>query len=313
MNTIPHRAEEIITQEYQRSLKQILKETSRLLACLEEEKKAEEAWRTKLDSIIDSAWSNLIKEMKLRYEKEHKTAIKRKIQGVFYKYDILAKPRRYLVRIVSFPFRLTGLWEEKHSIESKDKDLLKVRSRIDNSPVLAAIDSLHRLVLEQLSPADEGALLYSALREEAIAPGEEEISAKIAHQQELLAHWLSEKFRLLAEGIPSHKKLGIYSTSILWGIIILSFETVLGGGISLLEAAFDSVFAPFVTKGSVELFAYGELKKITRELNEQYEEGLWSIIEERKNIYIRSIQESTTPEDVMKSLYAQRKRIKDLR
>ncbi len=102
--------------------------------------------------------------------------------------------------------------------------------------------------------------------------------------------WLEETFQRLAQGIPKSKELGIYSTSILWGGLIIALETAIGGGISLLEAVLDTAVAPFVTKGAVDLFAYHELQKIVRDLGEHYREALTASLRLQSKRYREGLQ-----------------------
>jgi len=308
----PSHVHEIRKRERRRNLAEIGSALNHLVLLLEEERAARRVWTRELDQIVDASWHNLIEKMRTRFEREHKSAIKQELRIIFDKYDVLAKPRRYLTEIVSFPFRLLGLKKRDVSAEVHDEDLLRRRARISNEPIIAAVENLNRQVLELLSPGDSDAPLFEALRNLKVMCDEEEISLNITREQELLAHWLADTFRELAAGISPHKKIGIYSTSVLWGITLISFEAVLGGGISLIEAAFDSVFAPFLTKGSVELFAYGELKKITHQLNARYESGLWAIIEDQKKRYIDCFEEVTVPDEVIESLYAAKRKMEDL-
>ncbi|MBW1710500.1 MAG: hypothetical protein JRJ73_11540, partial [Deltaproteobacteria bacterium] len=125
---------------------------------------------------------------------------------------------------------------------------MKVQKKIDLSPVQAALERFNRLVLEELSPPDENAPLFKGLRQPEVMLTDEEIKERIWEEQEKLAVWLSETFEELSRGIPKTKEWGIYSTSILWGILILSLETVIGGGFTIIDAALDSALAPFVTK-----------------------------------------------------------------
>ncbi|MCK9275059.1 MAG: 50S ribosome-binding GTPase [Syntrophales bacterium] len=309
----PEKIGMIIKNERERSLAEIIDKMDQLLGLLEEEKRTAEKWGRELDAIVDSTWRGLVDEMKSRYEEENKSEIKKEVRRIFNKYDVLAKPRRYISNLISLPFRFLGFLPQGQFTEKKDEELLDARSKVDNSPIIAAMDSMNRSVFEKLSPADPSAPLFNALREEKRTMRGEEVLEKIRKKQEELAYWLGETFRTLAAGIPTGKKIGIYSASILWGTVILSFETVLGGGITLLEAAFDSVFAPFLTKGSVELFAYGELKRITLELNDKYEKALMSILEEQKSRYMASLCEVLTPDHVLTSLYRLRGELEESR
>ena len=96
--------------------------------------------------------------------------------------------------------------------------------------------------------------------------------------------------------------MGIYSTSVIWGAAILSFETVLGGGITLLEMALNTVLAPFVTKGSADLFAHRELKAIIRDMNERYRSGIAGIFREQRDRYVALLEDCLTTEAARSSL-----------
>ena len=108
----------------------------------------------------------------------------------------------------------------------------------------------------------------------------------------------------MSRGIPWAKKWGIYSTSILWGILIIAFEIIVGGGFSILDAAMDSAIAPFVTKGAVELFAYHEIQRVARELSRRYQDGLVSVMKEQEKRYEASLDSLLAPEEVVESLRA---------
>ena len=130
----------------------------------------------------------------------------------------------------------------------------------------------------------------------------DEISNLVHEEQEKLAAWVEETFEELARGIPRSKELGIYSTSILWGIMIVSFEIVLGGGISILEAVLDSVLAPFVTKGSAELFASREIKHIAQTLDRRYRESLVDVLRHQRDRYAECLTALTVPAGVVDAL-----------
>ena len=134
---------------------------------------------------------------------------------------------------------------------------------------------------------------------------EEEIKTRVWKEQDQLSIWLEENFQDLAKEIPKGKKWGIYSTSILWGALILSFEAAIGGGISVLEATLDSALAPFVTKGAVELFAYREIEKVGRDLARRYQEGLLAVVREQRDRYeaaLRSLMPSSETVQALESL-----------
>jgi len=203
---------------------------------------------------------------------------------------------------------VTGAYPDDH------KDALsKVRKRIDFSPILRAVERFNRLVLESLSPAEETAPLFGALRKPGVVLTDDEIRECIWHEQDQLDSWIEEKFEKLSRGLPRQKKWGIYSTSILWGVLILSFEVAVGGGFTVLDAVLDSALAPFVTKGAVELFAYQEIQKTARELARRYQEGLLSVVNHQRERYDQCLQSLMTPQKTLKGLEALQRHVKDLK
>ncbi len=106
----------------------------------------------------------------------------------------------------------------------------------------------------------------------------------------------------MAKGIPKSKEIGIYSTSILWGGLILSLEAAVGGGITLLEVVLDSAIAPFVTRGAVELFAYHELQKLGRRLARKYREMVQSVIRLQRDRYAACIESLQPSEQALAEL-----------
>ncbi|MEA1935733.1 MAG: GTPase [Thermodesulfobacteriota bacterium] len=283
-----------------------------LLNLLEDEKKAGQKWTEGLYSLFEDSSQYLLSQTEARHEKESRNHIQNEIRKIFNKYDVLARPRRYVTRFFLIPLRLLGL-KKRETPESHRKELLKAGQRVDISPVLTTVDRFNRLVLERLSPADDTSSLLYELRQPDIALTGEEIREKIQEEQENLADWLEEAFQDLARGIPKSKELGIYSMSILWGILILSFEVVLGGGITFLEAALDTVIAPLITKGSVNLFAYHELQKIARELNQRYQDGLLSILREQRNRYESCLVPLLTSQETIEALRSLRGQMENFR
>ena len=184
---------------------------------------------------------------------------------------------------------------------------MMVGRKADIRPIREGIEKFNRLVLEGLSPPSDGAPLNKALRHHGIALSDQEIEEALRDNQERLFEWLEETFQSLSQGLPLSKKWGMYSTSVLWGILILAFETTVGGGFTVLDAALDSALAPFVTKGTAELFAYREIQKIARELAQRYQEGLLSILRLQRSRYEASLGALLTPKETLEEIYTLQK------
>ena len=276
-------------------------QVSRLIELMEKEERAAQQWLNQLDALYQKVSQELIKEQKERFTAESRGYLQTEIRKLFTKYDVLAKPRRFVKELLLTPFRLLG-FRSKGDLERQKQGLLKVRERIDLTPVQMSILKFNRLVLEKLSPSDETALLFTKLREPGVLMNDKEIKRRAWEEQDQMAAWLEETFDKLSQGIPKTKEWGIYSTSILWGILILSFETVVGGGFTVVDAALDTALAPFVTKGAVELFAYHEIKKVAKELAKRYQEGLVSVVRQQSDRYEHCIKAQITPLEDLEAL-----------
>ncbi len=276
-------------------------QVSRLIELMEKEELAAQQWLDQLDTLYQKVSQELIKEQKERFTAESRGYLQTEIRKLFTKYDVLAKPRRFVKELLLTPFRLLG-FRSKGDQELQKQGLLKVREKIDLTPVQMSILKFNRLVLEKLSPSEETSPLFTKLREPGVLMNDKEIKRRVWEEQDQMAAWLEETFNKLSQGIPKTKEWGIYSTSILWGILILSFETVAGGGFTVLDAALDTAIAPFVTKGAVELFAYHEIQKVAKELAKRYQEGLVSVVRQQRDRYEHCIKAQITPLEDLEAL-----------
>jgi GTPase SAR1 family protein len=281
--------------------KALKRRLGRLLDLLDQEERAADNWLTQLNALYEDVSSQLIATEKERFSEQSVQYLRGEIRKLFSKYDVLARPRRFIRGIILTPFRLLGFGRQG-TPKAHKKELLKVGRKVDLAPIRGATERFNRMVLERLSPADENAPLYKAMRQSHIPLNEKEIRDRIWEAQERLAIWLEETFQRLAKDFPTSKKWGIYSTSILWGVLILAFETAVGGGFTVLDAALDSALAPFVTKGAVELFAYHEIQKIAQELAKRYQDGLLTVLQEERDRYEQCLKSLTTSPETLESL-----------
>ncbi|MCK9229295.1 MAG: GTPase domain-containing protein [Syntrophales bacterium] len=297
----PSALHDVIKEEERRFRRILTEKTGRLLICSREEEEAGRAWLKELDDLTAHESGALLDTMAARYGEHNLQTLKKELRAIFSAYDLLARPRQYIMSILRAPF-LFLIPGGSGSAGGRGQELLKVRGQVDTMPLVEAMERLNRLVLENLSPPDPDAPLFKALRDNRLPLGTETVEARISREQENLAGWLETTIRDLEAGLPKSKRLGIYTTSVLWGAAILSFQTVMGGGLALLELAFDAVLAPLITKGSVELFIYRELRMISREMNRRYQDGIHSIFMEQKERYEAVLKAHLTPEAVRENL-----------
>lgn len=273
----------------------------RALDLLEEENEAAQAWLERLEAVCQEISRDLVRDQKRRFTADTREHLNAEIRRLFAKYDVLARPRRLVRELFMTPLRLLGVIQAGTHRGRRD-GLLKVRDKIQLAPIQAAILKFNRTVLERLSPSDKASPLFERLRQDGSALTEEEIKKRIWEEQDKLGKWLEETFQGLARGIPKHKEMGIYAISILWGILIVSFEIVVGGGFTMLDVALDGALAPFLTKGATELFARHEIRNVARELSRRYEEGLLSVVREQRDRYRGCLQPLVASGETMERL-----------
>lgn len=271
----------------------------RLTALMDKEVRAAQEWLNTLSGLEEKCSEEFVREQKRSFSSKNQDAVKGEIRRLFSRYDVLAKPRRLIRETFLLPFRFIGLVEKKAG-PAYEEDLRKVRRKIDLVPIRTAVEKFNRLVLEELSPMHEKAPLFEKLREPGVSLTPEEIKDLVWKAQDELDEWLAKKFESLSASLPGTKRWGIYSTSVLWGILILSLEVAVGGGFTILDALLGSALAPFVTKGTVELFAFHEVQKVTRELAERYRKGMLSVIHAQKERYEQCLQSLLPPAEASK-------------
>lgn len=284
-----------------RETKALKKDLARVREFLAQETQAANAWLRQLKEITHQASLAYLRDQKERFSKTSNQYLGAEIRKLFSRYDLLARPRRFVREILTAPLRMAGLYKKKNRAD-RQAGMLKVQENVAFAPIQETLAKYNRSVLEKLSPAGETSPLFYALRDPDLALTEEETRRYILEAQKDLAQWLEKTFESLAKGIPKRKKVGIHSTSILWGILMVTFNVVVGGGFTMLDAALDSALGPFVTKGAVEVFAYHEIRKIARELAKRYQEGLQSILLSQEDRYIVCLKNLMTSDETVTAM-----------
>ncbi|HIJ19408.1 MAG TPA: hypothetical protein HPP58_00020 [Deltaproteobacteria bacterium] len=268
---------------------------------LETEEEASRLWLERLKQLSLQAVDALLKGEEDRFKANSNQYIRMEIRRLFARYDLLGKPRRLVQGIILTPLRfLTGRKARKN--ENRREDLARLRKNADPTALISALEQFNRLVLEKLSPADPALPLGAALRQPDLALTEQDVEDRMVKQREALLHWIEVRFKDLADGLSQKTKWGIYTASILWGVLLIAVASALGGGFSMLDMALDSALAPFITKGATELLAYQEISKITHELATRHKDGLASIIEEQSLRYRQCLMALQTPPDALAAI-----------
>ena len=295
--------DKVLRKQQQREWQSVQQDISGLVRILEQEEEAAAKWLASLDRLFSQSREKLLQRAEQRFQATSRSHIQAEIRKLFSRYDLLAGPRRAVLRTLSFPLRLLGIGRSA-TRHSRREALQQVRNRSALEPVLEALDEFQRLGLDSLAASEQGGRLQQCLLHSETLLSREEAGDLVRREQEQLAAWLEERFDQLTRELPRSKVYGIYSTSLLWGVLILSFEAAVGGGITLIEALIDSALAPFVTQGTVELFVYREVQSIGRELGRRHREGLLSVLELQKERFAGCLHSLRTPQGSIDALRA---------
>lgn len=291
----PSSVPELRRQGLQAESKGLGTRLDRLIRLLQAEDEAAGTWMKDLEDLLRETREDLIQAESEHFAARNRARIQREIRRLFSRYDLLSRPRRAVRNVILAPLRLLGLQVGKGRPQETDPRTNRPPESL--APILASLDRFNRKALERLSPSDEDAPLYSAIRRPAVAMTRDEVEARVTAAREHLESWLHDTFQEMARGLPTAKKWSIYSTSIVWGVLVLALEATLGGGFTVIDALLGSAAAPFLTKGSAELFAYREIQRVVRNMAETYRKGLVSILEEQRDRYASALGSVSMPSE----------------
>lgn len=258
-------------------------------------------WKEQLRRYAEKAVTEIVEDQHRRFSSETRSYLQAEIRNLFSRYDVLAGPRRRLAQWITAPLRFLGLMSSE-PYPDRAEALQRIKNQMDLSAVQSAVQRYGRRVLEETVPERPESPIHRAVTRPGVLMTPEEVTRNVHHEQEQLIQWLEKVFLELARDIPKGKKWGIYSTSVLWGLLILSLEVAVGGGLSVVDAVIDAAIAPFVTKGAVELFAYTEIQKIAQQLSEKYRASLLSVVEAQRRRFEACLEPLMPSADAVETL-----------
>ncbi len=249
------------------------------------EREAYNEYAATLNKAFLDAWGQLNHSLSVPKDPVLKRALKYRIKKVYQQYDILSGPRRILTSIIKIPLRLAGILPP--SEKRMEQGLKTLHKKVDLGPLLSALTKYQLYVAQGIK---EGPLNL-AFSEDSPEMGRDEAKALLEANLKGVERWLNERFQTLKKGIPPHKRVGMYSLSMAWGILIVGIESVTMGGLSILELAIDATLSPFITGGAMEIFILNELKTIAKELNERYMDAVKKVLMAQHKRYLDLLED----------------------
>lgn len=296
----PAGIKDFLAWERSRACKRVQQELGDLIDILDVELQLTGKWREQLEDCFQKAVQSLLEREEIRFKNQGRAYIQAEVNTLYARFDFLAKPRRAVIGTLLMPARLLGLIKSGSKKERK-KALWEARQKWDSLPLIQAVAGFNRDVLEHLTPGEKSAPLHKQLQKNDLIMDRAEITELVQKEQDKLAEWLEGEFETLAREASKGKRIGIYSTTALWGALLISFETVIGGGLSLMEGVADAILGPFLSKGAVGLFASRDIRRISDEMALRYRQSLISILTIQKERYLQALESvSLSREDIGK-------------
>jgi hypothetical protein len=229
--------------------------------------------------------------------------LRTEIQRVFRRYDLLRGPRTFMTRVLRAPLTLFG-YGNPPDAEQRRRDLDRIHRRIDLQPLQASVRAYNRRAQEEAIGMGRDRL-RDLFADPGLALSEEEVESAFFERQAELEIWLEKKFTGMAKGISKGKEWGIYSTALLWSLFLVTFEAIVGGGLTLFEAVLDSFIMPFISRGAADLFAYQELKRLGEALDSRYREQLASVLALQHARYLKLLNENAPSKSKLDLLHTE--------
>lgn len=277
------------------ALKQRLMRTASALAgLLQAERETADALAAKWERTTEDLKKELLRRSSGALDGASRQHLRTEVQRVFRRYDLLRGPRTFVTRLLTAPLALFG-YGKPPDAEQRRRDLARIHRKIDLQPLQASVRTYNRRAQQDAMGMGRGRLseLFS---DPGLALTEEEVETAFFQRQAELEDWLQKEFTSMAKGISKGKEWGIYSTALLWGLFLVVFEAIIGGGLTFFEAVLDSVIMPFISRGAADLFAYQELKRLGQALDARYREQLASVLDLQHARYLKVLNDNAPQE-----------------
>lgn len=247
-----------------------------------------------IETIAAALSDDLNKKLDAIVSQDVERKMKARLQALLRKYDILFVPRLMLRNAVhSLVGYVSGLFfsvdksrdrigDDRHI---RFEDFEGVESVAPLGPLDASVTNLNLKVAEILaSNADYGDLRLIAAKEvqrfdykatksmyEAAFPG--------------LENLLETEFEKIRQGLTRFDEVKLYGSYTLWALLLITFEIVIGGGLTLLDLLLNSVIVPFIPKWLLDLKILDILRSIARRVDAEHRACLGNILFKQAELY----------------------------
>ncbi|MBI4776141.1 MAG: hypothetical protein HY788_18515 [Deltaproteobacteria bacterium] len=233
-----------------------------------------------IESVSNETEERLLKSLKFQLGEETKSKIKNHVRQLLRKYDYLRSPRKWIRNLILFPLDFIGF--KRRDADDEEQPFERILHRLPLEPLHDAQAFFQQGIATVIRREAPSSAMYAEMFEAGTFLSREEFQVHCARELGAIDVWIQERFEQVRHGLSRTKKAGIVSASILSGCMLLLLETVVGGGITLLELLLDTAIVPLIPKGVLEVVVYDEIKQIGRDLDERYKRAYKTVLAEQR-------------------------------
>ncbi len=282
-------------QELERLKAHTLASLEDLEASLRKELERIRSLNRKIQQIADDLSGEMEDAMRGVLPATTKEQIEERLQALLTKYDIFFTPRaivrsavkKILGAIGDLIFSagsVVGIGDKER--ESRKIDLLGARSRARLKPLESAVARMDLRIAGLISSDPELEDLRDVAARDVPQWAESEIQGLFDAAFPRVEALLEADFARLREGLSRSDEIKLYGSYTLWALLIITAETVMGGGFPLLDAALNTVVFPFIPKWLLSVKVVEVLREIGQKVDQEYHAILRGILHKRADLYM---------------------------
>ena len=217
-----------------------------------------------------------------------------RLQSLLRKYDILFVPRLMLRNafnsVIGYFSELIFSKKEREDTSFDDKDIRfedfsEIEAMAPLGPLDYAVSDLNLKLAELFSSNSS----LTDLRLIALNDVERYDFRTIKSMYEEafpgLENLLETEFEKIRDGLSRFDEVKLYGSYTLWALLLITFEIVIGGGLTLLDLLLNSVIVPFIPKWLLDLKILDILKSIAKKVDDEHRNCLKNILYKQAELY----------------------------
>ena len=259
---------------------------------------------------IQDALTQVTEEMESRLQVSPSHEVEQKIQirlgDILRKYDVLYVPRAALRSAVEKIVSTVRSSIFSSRMESDTMPLIGKFAQNDCGGPLPQLDAsiakLNLRVAEILLSTEEFSDFRRIVSDSCPRFTSEQIETFYQNAFPEVEHLLEAEFEKFKDGLSTFDEIKLYGSYTLWSLFLITAEITIGGGLTLLDVALNTVIVPFIPKWLLKLKIIDILRDIAQRIDDQRREALRNILRQQADVYIKIILDLAPSEEAILDL-----------